>query len=237
MRRCRCLVLASALALCHAGSLQVQPGDTRQAWLQATVQASNPVREQLAMLSQPGQPLSIRVYRGADLRAVTGQPQLAHVHGQELTLSEGLLDQLGQLADNNQPTAARWTLLYVLAYLGARHPELQAGQTGPPQQQQALAMLSAVNQVLATAWEEAGRPQQPARREQLLLQVLDEVAYARQLQAALDLPGRPGLRRDADGFVLDQANARLLAERLGRRSTHAGLEHSGLEPAWLMPPR
>lgn len=221
MMRFPSLLLTALLGL--AGNAAAQASDPRQQWLQATVQASAPVREQLAMLSQPGQPLAIRVYRGADLRALTGQPLLARLQGQELALSEGLLEQLRQLEQDDQATSARWTLLYVLAYLGARHPDLQP-VAAPPAQQQALAMLSAFNQVLATAWEEAGRPVQPAKRERLLRQVLQQVSYARQLQPALALPEAQGLRRDADGFVLDQPNARLLASTLHNRTGHRELE-------------
>ena len=109
------------------------------------------------------------------------------------------------------------------AYLGARHPELQPDNAAP-NQLRALAMLSAFNQVLATAWEEAGQPMQPATRERLLRQVLQQVSYARQLQPALALPAAQGLRRDADGFVLDLPNARLLASTLHNRTGHRELE-------------
>jgi len=228
MKRSIVLTLTACLAL--SSSLAAQASDPRQDWLQATVQASNPVREQLAMLSQPGQPLAIRVYHGPDLRALTGQPLLAYIDDRQLALSEGLLEQLRLLEHSPQPAAARWTLLYVLAYLGARHPDLQSGN-GPQPQQKALAMLSALNQVLATAWEEAGRPQQPQQRQQLLGQVMAQVPYARLLQPALSANGQPGLRMDADGFVLDQANARLLASSLGNRTGHAGLERLAVQAA------
>ena len=223
MKRPPLLPLIAGLALLLGSGPLLAAGDPRQDWLQATVQGSAPVREQLAMLSQPGQPLAIRVYRGDDLRALTGQPLLARLQGQELALSEGLLEQLHQLQQEDGATSARWTLLYVLAYLGARHPQLQPDNAAPSQLR-ALAMLSAFNQVLATAWEEAGRPMQPVARERLLRQVLQQVSYARQLQPALALPAAQGLRRDADGFVLDLPNARLLASTLHNRTGHRELE-------------
>ena len=221
MSRPHLLSLIASLAL--LASAHAWANDPRQDWLQDTLQSNGPVREQLAMLSQPGQPLAIRVYGGSDLRALAGQPLLARLQGNELALSEGLLQQLHQLQQDDGATSARWTLLYVLAYLGARHPQLQPDHAAPSQLQ-ALAMLSAFNQVLATAWEEAGRPQQPDQRERLLRQVLHQVSYARQLQPALALPAAQGLRRDADGFVLDLSNARLLASTLHQRTGHRELE-------------
>lgn len=197
--------------------------DPRQAWLQATVADSAPLREQLAMLSQPGQPLRIRVYHGHSLRAAGQPPLVARLQGQELALSEGLLDHLLQLQQQHGGDAGRWTLLYVLGYLAARHPQLQSVDSTAPQQQ-ALAMLTAVNLVLASAWHDAGRPSQAAQRERLLRQVIAAVSYAQPLQPALDGVYSQTLRRDAEGFVLDRSNAYLLASALRGRGSPGGLD-------------
>lgn len=201
----------------HATSDGIDP---RTAWFQQTVQQSRPVREQLAMLSRTDSPLTIRIYRGSTLAGNSRTPLLARLDDQELSLSEGLLDALSQLEQSRDPRAARWTLLYVLGYLGARHPDLQQRDASTTQQT-AMAMLSAINLVLASAWNDDGRPSSGALQPERLQQVLRQIAYTR------DIPWTGlALRTDADGFIADMRNARLLAVALenDNGSATAGLE-------------
>ena len=203
------------LVLCLATPL-VQADDSRESWLMQTLQNDNPVREQLAMLSQPDHPLAIRVYRGTRLPC----GRRAHMLDGELALSEGLLDELHAL--ENAPTAhnamsGRWSLLYVLAYLGAG----SHSPTGSPmdRQRQARAMLTAANQVMASAWEQAGRPHRNGQRARLLDEVLLQVPYAAALAATAQR-----LSSDADGFVLDNRNIQTLAGQLRQTGAVTGLE-------------
>lgn len=206
-----CLVLPVAPAVASSA--------TQEAWLLATLRQNNPVREQLAVLGRPGQPVAIRIYRGAGLANAHGQPVAARIDGNVLALSEALVERLRTL-ERDSPGAGRWTLLYVLAYLAAR--QLGAQSTPPLSglQLQAQAMLQALNQVLASAWEEAGRPAAPGQRRQLLQQVLAEVPYAHDLLPALHGARGAQLQMDADGFVVDAVNVQRLTVALARNGGH-----------------
>lgn len=197
--------------------------DGREAWLMNTLRQSNPVREQLAMLGRPGQPVSIRVYRGNTLTRSNGQPVVARMSGNELALSEGLVDRLLALENGNAPQSARWTLLYVLAYLAARQLGDEHSRAPAGLQAEAQAMLQAFNQVLATAWEDVGRPQHARQRHQLLQQVLAAVPYAHDLLPAMHDGRIPPLRVDQDGFVIDPGNVRSLAWALASNGGHRDL--------------
>ena len=209
-------VLRSAILgpLLLAFAMTVQAQDSRETWLMQTLRDDNPVREQLAMLSQPGHPLTLRVYRGKQLPC----GRRARIQDGELALSEGLLDELHTLdaQPGNPIDSGRWSLLYVLAYLGA-----QSTQTSvlPEPQRRAQAMLTAANQVMASAWEEAGRPHRQGQRARLLGSVLNQIPYAQLLRTA---PSR--LRTDADGFVVDAHNVQALAALLARPGTPSVLE-------------
>lgn len=188
---------------------------SHESWLLDTLRHSNPVREQLAMLGGPGQPASIQIHRGSTVAGADGQPVAARIDGNVLVLSQALVERLQAMEHDATPKAGRWTLLYILAYLASH--QLAAG---PGPQREAEAMLQATNLVLATAWEEAGRPEAGDARLQLRQQVLDAVPYARLLQ-----PGDTGsaLRLDADGFVVDRSSVRQLAWTLARHGGHPAL--------------